>query len=199
MVFTSGILPMSLKPVGRAAARLLRDTFFAANLDVLLQFQGDHSLAIILRRTGNQNLDFETYIGNPGDAYDNSLWVVRTDAVQGNDGAQGRFEISIHINASSTPTPATPTGGSYNIDTGVLTTPTGTTEHPTVPSAGEDVYLAEATINPEVQEGSVTPVWSAWVERAHLSSGISHVERHGGIDRKRDRLGSSRSRGLDCP
>ena len=102
--------PDEFEAGGRAAARLLRDTFFAANLDVLLQFQGDHSLAIILRRTGNQNLDFETYIGNPGDAYDNSLWVVRTDAVQGNDGAQGRFELSIHTNASSTPTPATPYG-----------------------------------------------------------------------------------------
>ena len=112
----------------------------------------------------------------------NALWVDRTDAVQGNDGDdgddgdQGAFDLEAYINASSTPTPATPVGGTYNIATGVYTPPTGTTAAPTVPGAGEDVYRAQARINPATQTGVVTPVWSPWVERAHLSPGITHLE-----------------------
>ena len=161
-----------------AAARLARDTYFAlpANVGALREFQGDRTLAIILTITGSSTRDFETYLGNPGDAYDNTQWVPRTDAIQGGRGGQGRFELVIHTNSAAQPTPNIPTGGSYDIDSGVLTPPAGTTEHPTPPGTGEDVWASEAAINPSIQSGSVTPVWSEWVERSHLSSGISHVE-----------------------
>ena len=97
----------------------------------------------------------------------------RTD---GDDGEQGRFEIIIHTNSAGQPTPATPTGGTYDLDTGVFTPPAGTTEDPTGPGAGEDVWASQAEIDPAIQSGAVTPIWSIWVERSHLSAGISHVE-----------------------
>ena len=107
-------------------------------------------------------------------SYDSTRWLDRTDAVQGNPGEQGRFEIIIHTNASSTP--ATPTGGSYDTATGALTPPSGWTEAPTTPGTGEDVYASQAVIDPKTQSGTVTPIWSIPVERSHLSAGISHVE-----------------------
>ena len=94
----------------------------------------------------------------------------------GDDGDQGRFYIVVHTNSVAQPTPDTPTGGTYDIDTGVLTPPTGTTEDPTPPGTGEDVWASQAEINPDIQSGTVTPIWSEWVERSHLSAGISHVE-----------------------
>ena len=104
-------------------------------------------------------------------SYDSTRWLDRTDAVQGNMGAQGRFEISIHINATAAP--AAPTGGSYDTATGVLAPPTGWTEAPTTPGVGEEVYVSQAVIDPETQSGTVTPVWSVPVERTHLSAGIT--------------------------
>ena len=167
-----------------AACRTARDTAFSTGgtlAAVLAEYQGDQSLAIILNPSSSADNVFETYTpGQVGVAYAAAQWVARTDAVQGNpgtdgdDGSQGRFEIIIHINASSTPT--TPTGGSYDVAAGTLTPPTGWTEAPTVPGTGEDVYASQAVIDPETQSGTVTPVWSIPVERSHLSSGISHVE-----------------------
>ena len=158
-----------------AACRTSRDTYFGAtaNAAALREFQGDQSLAIILNPTSATDNTFETYLPSTG-TYDATQWRERTDAIEGNIGAQGRFEIVIHINASSAP--ATPTGGSYDTATGTLTPPTGWTEAPTVPGTGEDVYASQAVIDPETQSGTVTPVWSVPVERSHLSAGISHVE-----------------------
>ena len=160
-----------------AACRTARDTYFAttAGTAVLPRYQGNQSLAIILNPTNSTDNEFETYLpGQAGMAYDNTQWVDRTDAIEGNVGAQGRFEIIIHTSATSAP--ATPTGGSYNTAAGTLTPPTGWTEAPTVPGTSEDVYASQAVIDPETQSGTVTPVWSVPVERSHLSSGISHVE-----------------------
>ena len=160
-----------------AACRTARDTAFGGTLaTVLSEFQGDQSLAIILAPTGADR-QFETYLpGNEGNAYDSSQWEERVDAIQGNTGSQGRFYIIIHTNSVSQPTPDTPTGGSYDNALGALTPPTGTTEDPTPPGANEDVWASQAAINPLLQSGTVTPTWSEWVERSHLSSGISHVE-----------------------
>ena len=115
--------------------------------------------------------DVKVYAYRLFGSYDSTRWLDRTDAVQGNTGAQGRFEISIHINATAAP--AAPTGGSYDTATGVLAPPTGWTEAPTVPGTGEDVYLSQAVIDPETQSGAVIPVWSVPVERTHLSAGIT--------------------------
>ena len=117
--------------------------------------------------------DVKVYAYRLFGSYDSTRWLDRTDAVQGNMGAQGRFEISIHINATAAP--AAPTGGSYDTATGVLAPPTGWTEAPTVPGTGEDVYVSQAVIDPETQSGTVTPVWSVPVERTHLSAGITGI------------------------
>lgn len=75
-----------------AAARTARDTFFAlaANAAVLRQYQGNESLVILLAITGSDPI-WETYLpgDTPGDTYDSTMWVTRTDAVQGPTGAAG--------------------------------------------------------------------------------------------------------------
>ena len=114
--------------------------------------------------------DVKVYAYRLFGSYDSTRWLARTDAVQGNIGAQGRFEIIIHINATSVP--AAPTGGSYDTATGVLAPPTGWTEAPTTPGVSEDVYASQAVIDPETQSGTVTPVWSVPILRSHLSAGI---------------------------
>ena len=159
------------------ACRTARDTAFGGTLaSVLSQYQGDQSLAIILSPTGADK-EFETYLpGNVGSAYDNTQWVLRSDAIQGNDGGQGRFYIIIHTNSVNQPTPPTPTGGSYNLSTGALTPPTGATEDPTPPGTNEDVWASQSEVDPLQQSGTFVPTWSEWVERSHLSAGISHVE-----------------------
>ena len=73
------------------ACRTARNTFFGAagNAAALRQFQGDQSLAILLRPTGADEV-IETYLpGNVGNAYAANQWVVRTDAVQGPPGRPG--------------------------------------------------------------------------------------------------------------
>ena len=163
------------------ACRAARDTYFsaAANAAALSEFQGDQSLAIVLDPANSADNTFETYLpATAGTTYDDTQWVARTDAVQGNpgdDGSQGRFELIIHSNSASS-TRSAPTGGSYDTATGAFTPPPGWTEAPTTPGTGEDVYASQAVIDPETQSGTVIPVWSTPVERSHLSAGISHVE-----------------------
>ena len=115
--------------------------------------------------------DVKAYAYRLFGSYDSTRWIERTDAVQGNSGVQGRFEIAIHINAAAAP--VAPTGGSYDTATGVLSPPTGWTEAPTVPGTGEDVYISQAVIDPKTQSGVVIPIWSVPVERTHLSAGIT--------------------------
>ena len=160
------------------ACRTARNTYFnnTNNAAAQAQFVADRSLAVVLNPTNSGNNVFSTFIGAVGDTSTNANWVDRTDAVQGNEGSQGAFDLEIFINATAVPTPATPTGGSFVVSTGVLTPPAGTTLTPEPPGTGEDIYRAQARINPLVDTGTVTPTWSEWVERAHLSPGITHVE-----------------------
>ena len=151
-----------------AAARTARDTYFAttAGVAALPAFQGDQSLAIILTVTGQTARTFETYLpGQTGMAYDNTQWVERTDAIQGDMGvigAQARFTVSVYNNAVAAP--ATPTGGSYVVETGVLTAPAGWTIFPTPPAAGENIYESQFVVNPLVDSGTLAPTWSEPVE-----------------------------------
>ena len=162
-------------PVDVFGTNALRNAHFTTtDPAAYLDFVRDRSLAIVIG-TLIAPTDFQTYTGDVG-TYDNANWVSRVDAVQGFRGDQGRFYIIIHTNSAAQPTPATPTGGTFNLGTGLLTPPTGTTEDPTPPGTGEDVWASQAEIDPKIQSGSVVPVWSEWVERSHLSSGISHVE-----------------------
>ncbi len=150
-----------------AAAQAARTRHFSTTAtDAWLQFRTDRSLAIILRATGSDDV-FQTYLGG-GTTYDDTQWLNRTDAIQGNpgaDGAQGRFEVAVYDNSVGQPTPATPTGGSYVLSTGVLTAPTGTTSTPALPSAGERVWISVAEINPRTATSdTVTPTWSEWTQ-----------------------------------
>lgn len=67
-----------------AAAAAARDAYFGApaNAAALGEFQGDGSLAIVLRR-GEADETFQTYLpGQAGQAYDATRWKNRLDAVQ---------------------------------------------------------------------------------------------------------------------
>ena len=77
---------------------------------------------------------------------------------QGNQGPQGRFNLQIFRRDTVMPTEA-PVGGSFNIDTGVLTAPDGWGTNPNIPGDG-DLYQARATIDPRTESGTVTPSWS---------------------------------------
>ena len=77
----------------------------------------------------------------------------------GPQGAQGRFNLQIFARFETAPT-AAPSGGSFNIPTGVLTAPTGwSTNVADAPGTG-DLYVASSAIDPFVQSGIVTPTWS---------------------------------------
>ena len=71
-----------------ADCRAARNTHFnaVANAAVLLEYQENQHLAIILNPTNSTENVFETYEpGNEGTAYDNTKWLARTGAVAGND------------------------------------------------------------------------------------------------------------------
>lgn len=166
-----------------AACRTARDTYFmdVANAAALAEFQRNQSLAVVLKPAGASSV-WEAYApGQQGMAYDNTQWLERTDAVEGPpatdgvDGAQGRFTIYIHTNSAGQPVPRVPVGGEFDVGTNVLTPPAGTTEAPSAPNTGEDVWISQADIDPKTQSGRVTPVWSEWIERAHVSSGLTSV------------------------
>ena len=160
----------SLGPVqNEFATDALRNTYATANATWLAQYNGNR--AFWIRVGGAAGAIQRRNSAGTG-------WEDVTGIVSGRDGVgrQGRFEISIHTNSAAQPTPSTPTGGTYNLVTGAFTPPAGTTEDPTPPGTGEDIWLSQAEIDPEIQTGTVTPIWSEWVERSHLSSGISHVE-----------------------
>ena len=78
--------------------------------------------------------------------------------LQGLQGPQGTIIVQIFQNATSPP--ATPTGGTYNIDTGALIVPAGWTAAPTTLGTGELTYISQDTIDPATQIGIVTPAWS---------------------------------------
>ena len=80
----------------------------------------------------------------------------------GPQGAQGRYEITIFRNASAAP--ATPTGGSVVVATGVVTPPSGWSTNPSTPGDGENIYASRVEIDPGSQSGTVTPTWSAVYE-----------------------------------
>ena len=162
-----------------AACRVARGTYFTTTSPAAFRrFAVDRSLAIILDPASSTDNTFETYVGG-ATAYDDSMWVERTDAVEGNpgeDGSQGRFPLQEHANGVATPTVAG--GGTYDLATGTFTPSPGATEGATAPGTGEDVYAREAYVDPAQDSGVVdlSGRWSPWVERAHLSSGLSHVE-----------------------
>ena len=89
--------PDEFTGANETAARTARDTFFSApaNAAALGQYQGNESLAILLSVTGG-DLIWMTYLpgDDPGDTYDATMWVERTDAVRGPRGVPGGAFIS---------------------------------------------------------------------------------------------------------
>ena len=81
-----------------------------------------------------------------------------TDGADGSQGFQGVYIVQIYQNALTIPD--MPVGGSYSLDTGILTSPSGWTVAPTTPSTGENTYVSQYTINPATQTGTITPIWS---------------------------------------
>ena len=74
-------------------------------------------------------------------------------------GPQGRFNLQVFARFETAPTTA-PTGGSFNINTGVLTPPTGWSINVAGAPGTGDLYVASSAIDPLVQMGTVTPTWS---------------------------------------
>ena len=72
-----------------AACRTARDTHFNAGASRIEPYQALQNLAIILNPPNSTDNTFETYLpGNDvGDAYDNTRWEDRTDAITGRTGA----------------------------------------------------------------------------------------------------------------
>ena len=90
--------------------------------------------------------------------------------VPGPQGVQGPYTVKIFRNAAATP--ATPSGGSYNIVSGSLIAPVGWSISPTTQGAGEETYISESIVNPAVQSGTIVPVlvgavprWRNWSKR----------------------------------
>ena len=144
-----------------AACRTARNTYFTTTATTAyLDFVRDEFLAIILDPTSGDEV-FETYTGDD-QGYDATMWVDRTDAVQGlpgDAGAQARMVLYAYINTATAPTVA-PTGGTFVRSTGVKTVPTGYTGAPVSPPTGQQTYRPEAIVNPAVDADTVNLVWS---------------------------------------
>ena len=157
--FPSPIATFTFTGATLTLARTARNTYFTTtDATAYEDFANDPSLAIRLQVTGSSSYTFETYVGSADDAYANANWMERTDAIQGNPGAAGAqalYHARQYRNAATAPT--TPTGGSVNVGTGVVTPSTDWTALPTVPGTGEDTYEVLAVINPATQSGECNP------------------------------------------
>ena len=155
-------------------AETARDTYATANATWLAQYDANPTFTIALSWPVTPTNT--KYQARRGGSWADVTPIIRGPS--GDDGEQGRFPIIQHTNSAGQPTPDTPTGGSYVQSTGVFTPSTGATEDPTPPGVGEDVWASQALINPELDPDTIdlSGRWSEWVERSHLSAGISHVE-----------------------
>ena len=153
---TLGPSPNSFTAATRAAAETLRDDGTNGITGPLLaQYDAEPTFTITLNWPA-------TPTNTVYQARRSSAWADVTGLVRGpvGIGKQGAFDVYCYANAALVP--STPSGGTYNIDTGVLTAPTGTTTAPVEPSGNAVTWRSIATINPAVQTGSVTPTWSAF-------------------------------------
>jgi hypothetical protein len=83
--------------------------------------------------------------------------------IEGSTGASGLSIVELTVYTRGTPT-STPTGGSYNFGTKVLTAPTGTgvTWTSSVPAGSTPLYVSKATASIQGTTGSATPgTWTA--------------------------------------
>ena len=151
--------PDTFNGATRAAAETARD----AGITDTTPFDDNPNLAIIL--TWPVTPTNTVYQVRRGSAWADVTGVVR--GPMGLIGNQGRFDVYCYDNAQTVPT--TPTGGTYVLSTGVLTVPTGTTAAPVEPTGNAVTWRSQATINPAIQSGSVTPTWSAFTTDVEAS------------------------------
>ena len=79
--------------------------------------------------------------------------------IQGIQGNQGAYIIRIYRYAPTLP--STPPNSTYNINTQVTSAPSGwTANNPPTEVVGQQLYVAQDTIDPETQSGTVTATWS---------------------------------------
>ena len=143
----------------RAAAETARD----AGITDTTPFDDNPNLAIIL--TWPVTPTSTVYQVRRGSAWADVTAVVR--GPMGSEGDQGQFDIYCYANGETAPT--TPTGGTYNLGTGVQTAPPNTTVVPVEPTGNALTWRSQATINPAIQSGSVTPTWSAFTTDVEAS------------------------------
>ena len=151
--------PDTFNGATRAAAETARD----AGITDTTPFDDNPNLAIIL--TWPVTPTNTVYQVRRGSAWADVTGVVR--GPMGSVGSQGRFDVYCYDNALTAP--STPTGGTYNLTTGVLTVPTGTTAAPVEPTGNQITWRSQATINPSIQSGSVTPTWTAFTTDVEAS------------------------------
>ena len=89
--------------------------------------------------------------------------------ITGVQGAQGLLEFEIFQNSSLLP--ATPTGGPIDVEAGTVNPPNNWSTDRTTPGPGETTYASRTSVNPLLQTGIVTPVWSA----PYLAGGIGPI------------------------
>ena len=151
--------PDTFNGATRTAAETARD----AGITDTTPFDDNPNLAIIL--TWPVTPTNTVYQVRRGSAWADVTGVVR--GPMGLMGNQGRFDVYCYANAETVP--VTPTGGTYNLTTGVLTAPTGTTVTPVEPTGNAVVWRSQAPINPAIQSGSVTPTWTAFTTDVEAS------------------------------
>ena len=89
-------------------------------------------------------------------------WRVKVDLISfiGSPGKQSRYTAEVYRNAPETSPPPTPSGGTINVDTGVVTPPASWSGTIISPGTGQRVFACRATVNPVMETGILTPTWS---------------------------------------
>ena len=150
----------------QTAAETLRDNYASANADWLAQYDAEPTFTIAVSWPATPTNTI--YQSRRESAWADVTGLVR--GPQGEVGSQARFDLLCYANAATAP--ATPTGGSYVLATGVLTVPTGTTAAPVEPPTNQFSWVSRATINPLVDSGTVTPTWSAFTTDVESSLAV---------------------------
>ena len=140
----------------KAAAETLRDNYASANAAWLAQYDAEATFNIQISWPATPTNT--VYQARRAGSWADVTGLLR--GPMGNVGAQARFDVFCYDTAATAPT--APTGGTYNLATGVLTVPTGTTAAPVEPPTNQFSWRSQAVINPATQSGSVTPTWSAF-------------------------------------
>jgi len=90
------------------------------------------------------------------------------DGADGQDGATGNSiaEVSVYKQVSlGSSAPATPSGGSFDLTTGILTVPTGWSKYPPIFNFGSDLYLSIGLVNDAPTETAASVSWATPVKQ----------------------------------